>query len=95
MSTLHPLAAIAALDSINPECNGSAALSVKYAKACCAFHRIYPGRLFCCLGCRFANRLRMTQVLAQIFNRLGEVIYVLQLIGGVILIILGYNSTIC
>jgi len=35
----------------------------------------------------------MTQVLAQIFNRLGEVIYVLQLIGGVILIILGYNST--
>jgi len=33
----------------------------------------------------------MTQVLAQIFNRLGEVIYVLQLIGGVILIILGYN----
>jgi len=88
MSTLLSLAAIAALDSITRNAMAVQLYLLSTPKP--VARSIILGDFFCCLGAGLLIAFG-TQVLAQIFNRLGEVIYVLQLIGGVILIILGYN----
>jgi cytochrome c biogenesis protein CcdA len=92
MSTLlASLAAIAALDSINPNAMAVQLYLLSTPKPVARSIAFILGDFFAAWVAGLLIAFGMTQVLAQIFNRLGEVIYVLQLIGGVILIILGYN----
>ena len=88
---LGSLAVFAALDSINPNAMAVQIYLLSTPSPVVRSIAFILGDFAAAWVAGLVLALGITQVITQIFNRLGDAIYVLQFLLGVALIIIGYN----